>query len=112
MIILNAFAIFIGCLMFWTDDIYLVLIIRFCQGLCIGLYSMIVPSIIKDFCPPKIANRVRAVNYPLFALGLIIVYTLAYKVSDIYVSKNGAGIAWNVVCVFPLIIVAVQTAIL
>ena len=112
MIILNGFAIFIGCLMLWIDDIFVVLILRFCQGLCVGLYSTIVPSIIKDFCPLKISNRVRAINYSLFSLGLIIVYTLAYEVSDIYMRKSNAGIAWTVICAFPLLIVAIQTIIL
>ena len=112
MIILNGFAIFIGCLMLWIDNLFIVFLLRFCQGLCVGFYSTVVPSIIKDFCPPKIINRVRAINYSLFSLGLIIVYALAYRVSDIYIRKSDAGVAWTVICGFPLIIVAIQTMIL
>lgn len=112
MIILNGFAIFIGCMMFWIDGLFVVFILRFAQGLCIGLYSMVVPSIIKDLCPPTIVERVRAVNYSLFALGLIIAYTLAYKVSSVYNGTNEGGVAWNVVCFFPLAMIAIQTLLL
>ena len=112
MIILNGSAIFIGCLMLWVDNIFIVFILRFLQGLCVGLYSTIVPSIINDFCPSKITNRVRAINYSLFSLGLTIVYALAYRVSDIYIRKSDAGVAWTVINGFPLLIVAIQTLIL
>ncbi len=112
MMILNAFAIFIGLLLLWIDDIYLVFIIRFCQGIAVGLYSMIVPLIIKEICPAKIINRVRAVNYSILALALIIVYSFAYKLSSIYIENTSAGMGWTILCAFPLAILAIQSSIL
>ena len=111
-LIVNGVAIALGCLMLWVQEIYIVFIIRLCQGVCVGLYSITIPAILKETCPPKIMNRVIAVNWSMFSLALVLVYTMAYKNSSIYVNYAKTGMGWPILCAFPLFFVALQSVIL
>ena len=111
-LIVNGVAMGLGCLILWVQEIYVVFIIRLCQGLCVGLYSITIPAILKEMCPPKIMNRVIAINYSMLSFALVMAYTLSYKLSSIYVNYKNTGMGWTIVCAFPLFFIAAQSLLL
>jgi len=52
------------------------------------------------------------VNYSIFALSLVLIYTFAYKISSVYVLNKSAGMGWTTLCTIPLIIIAIQSLVL
>ena len=92
------------------QNTYTLFAARIGQGLCVGLYSAIVPLIIKELAPVQISGTLGALNQFSVAFGVFFSFFFEFILSQIF-DDDGSKIWW-VVFGLTLVTVVVQTLML
>jgi MFS family permease len=120
-IVLTAILSLVGGVMVLIPNFFMLLIGRVIQGLCVGLYSAIVPLFINEFAPLEISGRLGALNQLLIVSGIVVTNVLALFVPEIDLPDNidDAVIAnypiwssWWIIFGMPLVIAGLQIILL
>jgi MFS family permease len=89
-------------------NLYLFFAARFFQGACIGLYSAIIPLLIKEYSPVEISGTFGALNQTFIAFGVF----FAFAFQLILVQINSELEHWRIIYGFTLITIVIQTLLL
>lgn len=73
----NSCALLFGLLIMYPN-LYLFFVSRFFQGACVGLYSAIVPLLIKEYSPTEICGTFGAMNQTFIAFGVFFVFIFQF----------------------------------
>jgi len=87
-ILINIIAYLLGILQF-IKSFELLLIVRLCQGLCVGAYSVLAPLVIKELAPLKIKGTMVSLTQLLICSGIFFGYLLTYTLAKVTGDKSG-----------------------
>lgn len=107
---INYAAFLIGCLIFFAD-LKLYMILRVCQGMCAGLFSAIVPLLIKETTPFELSGVFGAFQQLFITIGIFTACFLSFILSQIYNDPTGSNY-WKLIFGFPLLVLTFQTLVL
>jgi MFS family permease len=91
---------------------------RSIQGICVGLYSAIVPLFINEYAPLEIAGRLGAINQLMIVSGIVLTNVIALFVTNRVVPENPIisdfpiWSSWRIIFGLPLVIAVVQILLL
>ena len=106
----NAVAFFLGILQF-IQSFELLLIVRLCQGVCVGIYSVLAPLVIKELAPLNIKGTLVSLVQLLICTGIFFGYLSTYVLKKITGDQSGRSFM-NLVFIVPEIFIVIQTLIL
>ena len=78
------------------------------QGFCVGLYSALIPLLIKEYSPTEICGTFGALNQTLIAFGVFFAYVLQLILLQFSKEEDH----WRTVFGLTLITIFIQTVIL
>ena len=79
---------------------------RIGQGICVGLYSSIVPMIVKELSPTEIAGTLGAFNQFFIIVGVVFSYLLYFLFHQ---NSDDENSYWFFVFGFTLLTIVIQT---
>lgn len=108
-IVVTAAISLLGTVLTLFPNFYTLIAGRAIQGLCVGLYSALVPLYINEISPMEVAGRLGALNQLLIVSGIVITNVLA-----LFVPSTGSGIVswWRIIFGIPIAIAIVQILML
>lgn len=112
MLFINFLAIVAGGVIF-INHMVVFIIMRLIQGICVGMYTSIVPLYINEISPVEIESSTTPFTQIFCSCGATVAY-LFYFILNISISdsQNYQDLIWYLVLGFPLIPLIVQTIVL
>lgn len=99
----------LGTLLTLFPNFYTLIAGRIIQGLCVGLYSALVPLFVNEISPMEVAGRLGALNQLLIVSGIVITNLIA-----LFVPSTGTEIIgwWRIIFGIPILIALLQIVLL
>ncbi len=111
-LLINAVAIVAGCLLY-INNFILLLILRIIQGICVGLYTSIIPLYTTEISPREIQSSTSPFTQIFCSSGTTIAYLFYFILNTAMTpSPDKQLIIWYLILAFPLIPLVAQTLIL
>lgn len=89
-------------------NLYLFFVARLIQGLCVGLYSAVVPLFIKEYSPNEISGTMGALNQTFVAFGVFFAYSFQLILKQFSTEVEH----WRYIYGFTLLTISAQTLLL
>ena len=103
-------AFFFGILLYFAGfKVYM--LIRFGQGMCAGIFSAIVPLIIKEITPFELSGFFGVFQQIFITVGIFMACFISFILSLITGDQTGLAY-WKWLFGFPLLTILLQTALL
>lgn len=106
----NGAALTLGILIF-IQNYYLLLVVRVLQGCCVGLYSAIIPLIIKELAPTEVRGLLGTYAQLNVTLGIVSGTFLRYLLSAMFDDPHSDR-TWWVLFGLPLVVLVLQTVLI
>ena len=116
LLISNNIVLILASLISLIGNIYAIAIGRFFQGVCLGIFSVVCPKYINEFCPVELKGPFGGLNQFMFVLGGIIPSSLALcyprAITESMRREYIVQQYWRVIWSFPIFIALAQISIL
>jgi MFS family permease len=96
-----------GVLVF-TANLEMYMLLRIVQGMCAGIYSALVPLIIKELAPFELSGVFGVFPQLFITVGIFVSCFLSFVLSQIYDDPTGSSY-WRFIFAFSLVTLVIQT---
>jgi MFS family permease len=86
-------------------------VVRFLQGACCGLFSAVIPMIIREVSPHEISSITGLFANAFIIVGIFFLYLFGYLLGVVTGNPSGSE-TWIIIFLFPIVVILLQYLLL